>query len=151
MSLASEQVLDIRVTVAAPLELGATPHGTRRVIHITGGSFSGPRLKGSVVPGGADWQVIRPDGVTELTALYEIKTDDGVLIHVTNRGLRHGPDAVMQRLARGETVDPSAYYFRTVPVFDAPAGPYGWLNRAVFIGSGVRHPAEVQLRVFQVL
>jgi hypothetical protein len=151
MTLRSELVFEARVSVAEPLELGETPLGRRRVIHITGGSVSGPRLTGSVIPGGADWQIIRRDGVTELTALYEIKSDDGVLIHVTNRGLRHGPDAVMQRLSRGEAVDPADYYFRTVPAFEAPAGRYDWLNRAVFVGSGARFASEVRLQVFCVL
>ncbi len=151
MDLKLDFVLEARVTVATPIELGPTPYGQRRVIHITGGTFEGPRLRGTIVPGGADWQVIRPDGVTELTALYELKTDDGTLIHVTNRGLRHGPEEVMQRLARGETVDPAAYYFRTVPVFEAPNGAYGWLNRGIFVATGARRPAEVEVRVFQVL
>ncbi len=151
MTLASESVFEAHVSVAAPLELGDTPYGRRRVIHITGGTVSGPKIKGIVIPGGADWQVIRRDGVTELTALYEIKTDDGVLIHVTNRGLRHGPEAVMQRLMRGEPVDPADYYFRTVPSFEAPAGRYDWLNRAVFVGTGARFASEVRLQVFQVL
>ncbi len=151
MTLATELVLEARVTVATPMELGQTPYGRRRVIPITGGSFEGPKLKGTVVPGGADWQVIRSDGVTELTALYELKTEDGTLIHVTNKGLRHGPEAVMQRLARGESVDPAAYYFRTIPAFEAPVGPYDWLNRAVFVGTGARYASEVHVRVFQVL
>jgi len=151
MSLATELVLEARVTVATPMEFGSTPYGRRRVIPITGGTFSGPRLNGVVVPGGADWQVIRADGVTELTALYELKTDDGTLIHVSNKGLRHGPDAVMQRLARGEAVDPASYYFRTVPVFEAPTGAYEWLNRSVFVGTGARYASEVHVRVFQVL
>jgi len=151
MSLTTELVLEARVTVAAPMELGQTPYGRRRVIPITGGTFTGPRIKGTVVPGGADWQVIRSDGVTELTAMYELKADDGTLIHVTNKGLRHGPDAVMQRLARGEAVDPASYYFRTVPVFEAPAGAYDWLNRSIFVGTGARYAGEVHVRVFQVL
>jgi hypothetical protein len=147
----TEFVLEAKVTVATPLEHGMTPYGRRRVIHITGGTFEGPKLRGTVVPGGADWQVIRPDGVTELMAVYDLKADDGTLIHVTNRGLRHGPDAVMQRIARGEVVDPASYYFRTAPVFEAPAGPHDWLNRALFVATAARYAAEVQVRVFQVV
>lgn len=148
MSLAMEFVFEATVTVARPLEVGETPLGRRRVIHITGGRFAGPRLKGIVVPGGADWQIIRPDGVTELMAMYELKTDDGTLIHVANRGLRHGPAEVMQRLLRGEDVDPASYYFRTVPVFEAPAGPHDWLNRSIFVATGARSANEVKVRVF---
>ena len=150
MSLAMEFAFEATVTVAPPLEIGETPLGRRRVIHITGGRFAGPRLKGIVVPGGADWQIIRPDGVTELTAVYELKTDDGTLIHVTNRGLRHGPPEVMQRLLRGETVDPDSYYFRTVPVFEAPSGPHDWLNRSIFAATGARSANEVKVRVFEL-
>ena len=150
MTLTTELILEARVTVAVPLELGETPYGRRRVIHITGGDFAGPRLRGTVVPGGADWQVIRPDGVTELTALYELKTDDGTLIHVTNRGLRHGPPEVMQRLMRGEAVDPDSYYFRTVPVFEAPSGRHDWLNRSVFVATGARSASDVRIRVYEV-
>jgi Protein of unknown function (DUF3237) len=152
VTLATEFVLEARVSVATPIEIGETPYGRRRVIHITGGSFAGPRLKGTVVPGGADWQVIRPDGVTELTALYDLKADDGTFIHVTNRGLRHGPPEVMQRLLRGENVDPASYYFRTAPVFEAPAGgPHDWLNRAIFVADAVREASTVIVRVYQVL
>lgn len=150
MSPELEFVFEAMVTVAAPIEIGTTPQGRRRVIHITGGRFAGPRLRGTVVPGGADWQVIRPDGVTELTALYELKTDDGTLIHVANRGLRHGPPEVMQRLARGDPVDPASYYFRTTPVFEAPSGPYEWLNRSIFTATGARSASEVQVRVFEI-
>jgi len=150
MSLAMEFAFEATVNVATPLEVGDTPHGRRRVIHITGGRFAGPRLQGMVVPGGADWQIIRPDGVTELTAVYELKADDGTLIHVTNRGLRHGPAEAMQRLARGEAVDPTAYYFRTVPVFDAPSGPHDWLNRSIFVATGARSANDVKVRVYEL-
>lgn len=150
MSVETEFVLEATVTVAAPIEIGETPQGRRRVIHITGGRFTGPRLRGTVVSGGADWQILRTDGVTELTALYELKTDDGTIIHVSNRGLRHGPPEVMQRLARGEPVDAASYYFRTVPVFEAPSGAYDWLNRSIFIATGARSANEVQIRVFEI-
>ncbi len=150
MSLSMEFAFEATVSVATPLEVGETPLGRRRVIHITGGRFAGPRLKGTVVPGGADWQIIRPDGVTDLTAMYELKTDDGTLIHVTNRGLRHGPAEVMQRLMRGEPVDPASYYFRTVPVFEAPSGPHDWLNHSIFVGIGARSASDVQIRVFEL-
>jgi hypothetical protein len=136
MASLTEFVLEAKVTVAMPLEHGTTPYGRRRVIHITGGTFAGPKLRGTVVPGGADWQMIRPDRVTELMAVYDLKTDDGTFIHVTNRGLRHGPDEVMQRLAYGETVDPAEY---------------DWLNRALFIAAAARYAVEVQMRVFQVV
>lgn len=151
MSLTTEFAFELRATVDTPQEIGDTPAGRRRFIPITGGTFEGPKLKGVVLPGGADAQVIRPDGVTDLVARYTLKVDDGTLIYVVNRGLRHGPPEVMQRLMRGETVDPASYYFRTTPVFEVAAGKHDWLNRSVFIGTGARHAAEVHVRYFRVL
>ncbi len=151
MNLSTEYAFELRATVDTPQEVGDTPAGRRRFIPITGGTFEGPKLKGTILPGGADAQVIRNDGVTDLVARYTLKVDDGTLIYVVNRGLRHGPPEVMQRLMRGESVDPAAYYFRTTPVFEVAAGPHDWLNRSVFVGTGARHAAEVQIRYFRVL
>jgi hypothetical protein len=148
MTVELDFTFEARVTVAPARELGPTSAGLRRVVPITGGSFEGPRLRGQVLPGGADWQLIRPDGVAEIEAHYVIETDDGVAIAVVNRGLRHGPEEVMGKLARGEPVDPSAYYFRTSPTFHAPTGRYGWLTRAIFVGLGERRPDLVIIRVF---
>ena len=103
------------------------------------------------MPGGADWQYVRGDGVVELVARYSIRTDDGTEIAVTNRGLRRAPPEVMERMARGEAVDPALVYFRTVPTFEAPAGAYEWLNRSVFVATAARLPDKVQIRVFEVL
>ena len=140
--------LDVRV--ASALELGESHLGRRRVIAITGGTVAGPRLSGVVLPGGADWQVIRPDGVAELEARYTLQADDGAFIGVINRGLRHGPAAVMQRLLAGEPVDPAAYYFRCTPVFETAAAAHQWLTRTIFIGSGARHADRVAINVFAV-
>ena len=95
-------VFEAHVSVAAPLVVGQATVGLRRVIPITGGTVTGPRLKGRVVPGGADWQFVRADGVLELEAKYTLESDDGVLIMVTNRGMRHGPAAVIEKMARGD-------------------------------------------------
>jgi hypothetical protein len=102
-----EPLLSAEITLAAPQELGATPLGRRRIIGITGGRFSGARLSGRVLPGGADWQVIRADGVADLDARYTLETDDGALIYVRNNGYRHGPPEVLQQLAAGMPVDPA--------------------------------------------
>ena len=112
--------------------------------------MTGPRLRGSVLPGGADWQVIRSDGVAELEARYTLRADDGGLIVVVNRGLRHGPEAVMQKLIAGEPVDPAAYYFRCAPVFETAAPAHQCLTRTVFVASGARHPDRVEISVFAV-
>ncbi len=143
-------VCDIDVDVGPIRDLGATPHGRRRIIQILGGTVKGARLEADIVPGGADWQYVRADGVVELEARYSIKTQDGVEIAVTNRGLRRASPEVMERLSRGEPVDPALVYCRTVPVFEAPAGPYDWLNRSVFIATAARLPDKVRITVFEV-
>ena len=113
--------------------------------------MKGPRLEAEIVPGGADWQYVRGDGVVELEARYSIRTKDGTEIAVINRGLRRAPPEIMERMSRGEAVDPALVYFRTVPTFEAPAGPYDWLNRSVFVATAARLPDKVQIRVFEVL
>jgi Protein of unknown function (DUF3237) len=138
------------ITLAPPQELGDTPQGRRRIIGITGGRFSGERLSGRVLPGGADWQVIRADGVADLDARYTLETADGALIYVRNRGYRHGPAAVLQKLSAGEVVDPTLYYMRTTPSFETGDARYAWLNRIVCVASGARRPAAVELEVFEV-
>jgi Protein of unknown function (DUF3237) len=144
-------VCDLDVDVGPIRDLGPMPHGRRRIIAILGGNVRGPRLEAEIVPGGADWQYVRTDGVVELEARYSIRTSDGVEIVVTNRGLRRADPQVMQRLSRGESVDPQLVYFRTVPVFEAPAGPYGWLNESIFVATAARLPDKVHVRVFEVL
>jgi hypothetical protein len=121
-----------------------------------GGTFQGPKIQGIVVPGGADWQLVRPDGDTELSARYTLETDDGVLIQVINRALIHIPDEVKAKMAAGEPVDKSMYYVRSVLDFEAPLGsPYEWLNHAVFLGTVTqpKNPSEpsVIIRAYKVL
>lgn len=144
-------VCDIDVSVGPIRDLGPTPHGRRRIIPILSGTVHGERLAGDVLPGGADWQYVRADGILELEARYSIRTRDGTEIAVTNRGMRRAAPDIMDRLSRGEAVDPSLVYFRTVPVFEAPAGPHQWLNESVFIGTAARFPDHVQIKVFEVL
>jgi len=138
------------ITLAAPQELGDTPQGRRRIIGITGGRFSGARLSGRVLPGGADWQVIRSDGVADLDARYTLETSDGALIYVRNRGLRHGPAEVLKKISSGESVDPALYYMRATPSFETGDARYAWLNRIVCVATGARRPAAVELEVFEV-
>jgi hypothetical protein len=141
---------DIEAQVAPMRDLGAMPHGRRRIVPILGGTVRGPRLDAEVLPGGADWQSVRGDGVAELVARYTIRTRDGTEIAVTNRGLRRAPPEVMDRLARGETVDPALVYCRTTPHFEAPAGPCEWLNLSIFVATAARMPDKVLIRVFEV-
>jgi len=138
------------IALAPAQELGATPLGRRRVIPITGGRFGGERLSGRVLPGGADWQVIRADGVADLDARYTLETGDGALIYVRNKGYRHGPDEVMKRLAAGEAVDPTLYYMRTTPWFETGDSRYAWLNRIVCVGTGARLASSVELEIYEV-
>jgi len=120
------------------------------MVPILSGTFEGPKIKGVILPGGIDWQLVRSDGITEIEAHYSLKTDDGVQIRVINKGFRHGPPEVMQRLVAGDAVDPAEYYFRAAPIFEAPSGRYDWLNRSLFVSSGERYPNRVVLRFFQV-
>jgi hypothetical protein len=139
-----------RIEIAAPQLLGQGPYGERRIITITGGAFEGPRLRGRVLPGGADWQIIRRDGIAEVEARYTLQTDDGAMIYIWNRGLRHGPSEVMERLAAGKAVDPGEYYFRTTPVFETGAPAYQWLNGLICAAAGQRLRDAVIITVYQV-
>lgn len=135
--LLTEFVYEAQVTIATTVEVGRSSRGTRRYIPITGGTFLGPQLRGTVLPGGADWQLDRPDGASEVDALYSMKCDDGAVIVVRNHGL----------IAAGGS------YLRTTPQFEAPLGPHEWLNKAIFVGSvsGAPQPGAVIIRVFKVL
>lgn len=146
----TEFLCKIQVTLEPLRDLGDTPLGHRRIIGITGGSFAGPRLQGRVLAGGADWQLIRADGTAHLDARYTLETTDGALIYVCNQGYRHGPKDVIERLARGEDMDPSLYYMRTTPWFETSAPAYAWLNRAVCVGTGARRAQAVELEFYEV-
>ena len=139
-----------RIDIAAPLEFGQAPYGERRIINITGGAFAGPSLSGRVLPGGADWQIIRSDGIAEVDARYTLETTDGALIYITNWGLRHGPPEVIGRLGAGEKVDPREYYFRTVPTFETGAPQYAWLNGVIAVAVGERRADAVIITVYEV-
>jgi len=145
-----QHLFKAEISLAAAQELGETPLGRRRIIGITGGRFAGERLSGRVLPGGADWQVVRADGVADLDARYTLETSDGALIYVRNRGYRHGPAEVLRRLSAGEEVDPSLYYMRTTPRFETGDARYAWLNRIVCVATGARRAAAVELDVFEV-
>src|SRR2546423_2888291 len=133
----------LHVNVATPQNIGAVPHGTRRTAPLTGGDFEGPRLRGTVLPGGsADWLLLRADGVLELDLRATLRTDDGALVSMRSFGLRHGPPEVIAAVARGEAVDPATYYFRTTPPVETPHPPYAFLNRLAAVGRGDRRPAR---------
>lgn len=142
---------ELDVAVGTPLDLGQTQAGHRRIVPIAGGVVSGPRLEGRVLPVGADWQILRPDGTADLDARYTIQTGDGALIYVVNRGVRHGPPEVLARLNRGERVDPGSYYFRSAASFETGAPQYSWLTRAIIVATGERYPDKVAIRFWELL
>jgi hypothetical protein len=145
-----EFLFEVSVDVASLLTIGQTPHGYRRIAHITGGSFEGPRLKGKILPGGGDWLLVRPDGVGELDARATLQTDDGAFIYVTNRGyLTHIPD-LAQRWAAGEQVPHEEYYYVTTPYFETSAVQYAWLQQVVAIGMGSVMQGGVSYQFFAV-
>jgi len=145
-----EFAFEVVADVGEPQDLGLTPHGRRRIIPVLSGTFDGPSIRGRVLPGGADWQILRADGTAELDARYTLETDKGALIYVSNRGLRHGPPDVIQKLNAGETVDPGSYYFRTIAAFETGAPECEWLTRALFIGAAERYPRRVVIRFWKV-
>jgi hypothetical protein len=148
--LTLQPLIRAEIALGAPQELGDTALGRRRIIPIVGGSFQGERLNGRVLPGGADWQLVRSDGVAELDARYVLETSDGARIYVMNFGYRHGPADVLRRLAEGKPVEPSLYYMRTTPRFETAAERYTWLNRTICVATGARRAESVELDVFEV-
>jgi hypothetical protein len=145
-------LMTLHVQVAAPQNIGAVPHGTRRTAPIAGGHFEGPRLRGVVLPeASADWLLLRADGVLELDLRATLRTDDGALISMRSFGLRHGPPDVMAAIGRGEPVDRASYYFRTTPRFETAHPAYAFLNRLVAIASGDRRPEGPIYTIHEVL
>ena len=140
----------VRVELEAPRSLGLTPWGERRLVPIVGGSFDGPRLRGVVVPGGADWQVVHADGMTTVDTRYALETGDGALIYIATRGVRWGSPEVLARIFAGESVDASEYYFRITAQLETGAPAYSWVNRSVFIGSAARFADAVVYELYSV-
>src|SRR5262245_12069974 len=147
----SRLLMTLQVAVVGPQKIGAVPHGTRVTAPIAHGHFEGPRLRGKVLPGGADWTLLRSDGVLELDLRITLETEDGALIYMASFGLRHGPPEVLAALARGESVDPSRYYFRTAPRFETGAPQYAFLNRLIAISTGDRRASGPVYTIEEVL
>jgi hypothetical protein len=141
---------ELQAEIGPAVEFGQTGGGLRRMVSILGGRVSG-RLEAEVVPGGADWQTIRPSGVTDLWARYALRAKDGSGIMVTNIGVRRASAEVSARLAAGERVDPAEYYFRSSPAFDTGSPAHRWLTEAMFVGVGERWPDVVRLKVYEIL
>jgi hypothetical protein len=148
--LATKFVFSLAIQIGAPIVAGDLGHGIRRIIPILGGTVRGD-ISGTIFPCGADFQVIRPNGFTELEAKYAFETDDGAVVYIENIGIRFGPKPLLDRIAQGEIVDPAQIYFRSVPRFETGAPKYRWLMENLFIGVGARHPDRVEIEVHQVL
>jgi Protein of unknown function (DUF3237) len=150
--LRSQPLFNLRIQLNPLQELGLTPLGQRRIIPVSGGSFEGVRLRGVVLPhAGGDWLLVRSDGAFQQDVRLTLQADDGALIYMSYRGVRHGSPEVTARLARGERVDPTEYYLRTAPFFETAAPAYSWLNKIVAVGVGERRPNGAAYEVFEVL
>ena len=146
-----EFLMSLAVDVGDVVSMGPGPIGERRVIGILGGTFEGPALRGEVMPGGADWQIVRTDGVLDLDARYALKDQAGGLVRVVSQGYRHGPPEVLTALARGEEVDPAKYFFRTIMRFETGAPYLEWLNKTIAVATAERKAKQVLLTAYKLL
>ena len=145
-----EHVCDLHVELAPIREMGVGRGGTRRIIPIIGGTVRGPRLSGTILNLGADWQTVFDNGCAQLDTRYAFETDDGALVEIINYGFRHGPPDVLARMAAGEDVDPSAYYMRTHAKLETGDKRYDWVNKTLFVGTGARRQSTVEVALFAV-
>ena len=150
--LRSRHLLTISIDLHPILDLGATPAGHRRIMPVSGGRFSGERLRGEILPhAGSDLLLTRADGAFQQDVRLPLRTHDGALILMTYRGIRHSSAEVASRISRGESVSPENYYLRTVPFFETAAPAYDWLNHIVTVGIGERIPNGAAYDVFEIL
>lgn len=145
-----EFLFTLTAEVGEIVAMGAAPLGERRVVQITGGTFQGPELSGTVM-GGADWQIVRGDGAIELDARYAIKEARGGIVQVVSQGLRHGPPEVLARLGRGEAVPPEQYFFRTIMRFETGAAELAALNKTIAVATAERKARRVELQAWRLL
>jgi hypothetical protein len=145
------KVLRLEAIIGEVLDVGDVARGRRRIVHLTGGTFAGPELNGTLLPGSsADWQIVLPDGTALGDIRYTLRTDRGDLLYVRSQGVRHGSAEVLARLGRGEEVDPGEYVFRTSTQIETAAPDLDWLNKGVFISVGGRQPGGVIYDVYLV-
>lgn len=150
--LASRHLLTLSIELHPIYDLGPTPIGHRRIVPVSGGKFRGERLSGEILPyAGSDLLITRADGAFQQDVRLALQTDDGALILMTYRGVRHSSPEVAARIAQGEQVARSEYYLRTAPFFETAAPVYDWLNRVVAVGVGERAPNGATYEVFEIL
>jgi hypothetical protein len=147
----TQYVFTITAEIAEVTTAGDLGYGVRRIVPITGGEVRGEKVNGKVLPFGADFQIIRPNELIDLEARYAFETDDGAVVYVENKGIRFGPVELLQKLKRGEPVDPGLIYFRTVPKFETGHERYRWLMQHIFVASAARHADRVVIDVHMVL
>src|SRR6202165_5427444 len=150
-ALQTKYVFRLAIKIGTPIVAGDFGYGTRRIVPILGGEVRGEGMNGTIFPCGADFQTIRPNGLTELEAKYAFEMDDGAIVYIENVGIRFGPKELLDRIATGAMVGPALIYFRSVPKFETGAEKYRWLMEKLFIGVGARHPDRVVIDVHQVL
>ncbi len=150
-TLETKYVFTITVRIAEVTTAGDIGYGVRRIIPIIGGEVRGEKVNGKVLPFGADFQIIRPNELIDLEAKYAFETDDGAVVYVENKGIRFGPVELLQKLKRGEPVDPKLIYFRTLPKFETGHEKYRWLMQHIFVASAARHADRVVIDVHQVM
>jgi hypothetical protein len=153
LEVRTELLFDLKADVdwAGAVDVGNTPHGMRRIFYVTGGTLDGPKIRGTVLPGGGDWCIVRPDGAIVLDVRVAFCTDDGHAIHAYYRGLSTIQIDLLGRILVGEAMHPSEYYFRTTPVFETASEKYGWLNRVLAVGIGQFLPTGVAYKVYAIL
>ena len=146
-----EYLMNLAVDVGEVVSMGPGPVGERRVVGILGGTFEGSGLRGEVLSGGADWQIVRSDGVLDLDARYALREQAGGVVRVLSQGYRHGPAEVLEALGRGEDVDPAKYFFRTIMRFETGAPYLEWLNRTIAVATAKREAQRVLLSAYRLL
>ena len=151
LDLKYEFLCDINADLEESIEVGSTPHGIREIYNIKGGTVEGPKVRGKMLPTGADWLIIRPDMAAELDVRATMHTDDNEIIYTYYRGIISADLEIFDKIQKGEDVDPSEYYFRTTPVFETASEKYGWLNRIVAVGVGKLAKSKVIYKVYAIL
>lgn len=151
LELRSEFLCELIADLDEPQTVGPGPHGVRLVYPVKAGTVRGPKINGEVLPGGADWILLRPDGVGQLDVRASVRTDDGAIIYAYYRGILKAAPDVMERIMSGEEVNPSEYYFRTTPVFETGSEKYSWLNKIIAVGVGEVGLTRVRYKVYEIL